>query len=259
MKIHALQYDITWEDREATRATVERLLERARPAAGDLIVLPEMGFTGFSMDPARVADGEARETESLLAALARRHGAWVLGGIVTRAADGRGRNEAALASPDGAPAARYTKIHPFSPTGEHRRYEAGGEVVVAPCGAFGLAPFICYDLRFPEIFRTAARRGATLLAVLANWPEARHAHWRVLLQARAIENQAWVVGVNRCGSDPKFVYAGGTAIVDPFGTVVAEAGDGEAVVTAAADPESVAGLRARFPVLDDLRPEWTRE
>ena len=93
---------------------------------------------------------------------------------------------------------------------------------------------------------------------IANWPETRHAHWRTLLQARAIENQAWVVGVNRCGRDPKFVYAGGTMIVDPMGRIVAEAGDAEAVLVAEADPEVALQFRSSFPVLDDLRPEWTR-
>ncbi|BET65875.1 carbon-nitrogen family hydrolase [Opitutales bacterium ASA1] len=257
MRTIVLQYDIAWEDREANIATVSRLAETAKPEPGDLLVLPEMGLTGFSMSPARVADSEARETESALSALAVRHRTYVIGGYVSRAPDGRGRNQALLALPDGAIAAVYTKIHPFSHTGEHRRYEAGREIVTVSCGDFVVAPFICYDLRFPEIFRTAARRGATLLVVVASWPEARHAHWRALLQARAIENQCWVVGSNRCGRDPKFTYRGGSIVVDPFGTIVAEADAGETALAAALDAEAVHGLRRSFPVLEDLEPHRT--
>ncbi len=257
MQVVALQYDIKWENRAANHDTVRRMLAQARPGPGTLIVLPEMGLTGFSMAPEKVADGPERETERMLRALAREHRAPVLGGMVTRAPDGRGRNEALLADPDGGVAARYAKIHPFSHTGEHRRYEAGAEVVVASCGGFQLAPFVCYDLRFPEVFRTAARRGATLLVVIANWPEARHAHWRALLQARAIENQCWVVGVNRCGRDPKFNYRGGSVVIDPFGAITAEAGEEERALRASLDPAAVARLREAFPVLDDLKPERT--
>ncbi|MGH8021112.1 MAG: nitrilase-related carbon-nitrogen hydrolase [Opitutaceae bacterium] len=257
MEVVALQYDIAWENRPENAAIIHRMLTEASPGPGALIVLPEMGLTGFSMAPDKVADGPARETERILRTLARAHRAHVLGGLVTRAPDGRGRNEALLAGPTGEVVARYSKIHPFSPAGEHRRYEAGKEVVVAACGAFQLAPFVCYDLRFPEIFRTAARRGATLIAVIANWPETRHAHWRTLLQARAIENQCWVVGVNRCGRDPKFNYPGGSLVIDPFGTVVAAAGEGEHALRASLDPAAVARFRKDLPALADLKPERT--
>lgn len=258
MNVLALQYDIAWEDRDANLSKVRRLLSASAPGPGALIVLPEMALTGFSMNPDKVADTEARECETALRQLALEHRSWVLGGVVSRAPDGRGRNEALLATPEGGVGARYTKIHPFSLTREHVHYEAGADVVVAPCGPFRLAPFVCYDLRFPEVFRTAARRGATLLVVIANWPEARHAHWRALLQARAIENQAWVVGVNRCGRDPKFVYAGGSLVIDPSGRVEAEAGAEEEVLRGVIDLQKSEELRASLPFLGDIRQEWTR-
>ncbi|RME71996.1 MAG: carbon-nitrogen family hydrolase [Verrucomicrobia bacterium] len=258
MRVLAVQYDIAWESRDANIAAVEAMVTAAAPPAGSLIILPEMGYTGFSMQPARVADSEARETENALCALARRHASWVLGGLVQRAEDGRGRNNALLAGPDGTALATYTKIHPFSHTGEHRRYVAGEEVVVAPAGPFQLAPFICYDLRFPEIFRTAVRRGADLMVVIANWPEARFAHWEVLLRARAIENQAWVIGVNRCGADPRFTYPGVSLIIAPDGATVARAGDGAEVLAADIAIEPLRQWREAFPVLRDLRERWTR-
>lgn len=258
MNLAGVQYDIAWEDRAANVATVRRLLGPAAVAPGSLIVLPEMGLTGFSMDVARVADTGARESESALVALARDTRSWVVGGVVTRAPDGRGRNEALVAAPDGTVAGRYAKMHPFTFTGEERHYAPGDEPVVLPCGPYQLAPFVCYDLRFPEIFRTAARRGATLFVVIACWLETRHAHWRPLLQARAIENQAWVVGVNRCGRDPKFNYPGGSAVFAPDGRAVAELGAAEGVLRASLDAAAVPATRDPFPVLRDLRPDWTR-
>jgi predicted amidohydrolase len=259
MKIFALQYDIAWEDRAANIATVQRLAAQAAPPPGSLLVLPEMAFTGFSMKVDRVADTAAREAETAMLALARNHRCWVIGGLVRRAADGRGTNAAVLCSPDGAVVGSYAKIHPYSHGGEDRFYAAGHDVVVWPCGPHQLSPMICYDLRFPEIFRTAARRGATLLVVIANWLETRHEHWPLLLRARAVENEAWVVGVNRCGRDRRNGYRGGSCLIDPTGQVVAQAGEGEGVLVAEADLERVRAVRESFPVLDDLRPEWTRE
>ena len=258
MRIHGLQLDIRWEDRAANLASARRLLAGAGAAPGGLVILPEMGLTGFSMRVDRVADTEERESETALRHLALDTQCWVLGGLVTRAPDGRGRNEALLAGPDGAVAGRYAKMHPFSFTGEEKFYAAGDDPVVLPCGPFQLAPFVCYDLRFPEIFRTAARRGATLFVVIACWLDLRHAHWRPLLQARAIENQAWVVGVNRCGRDPKFSYPGGSVVFAPDGSAAAELGAVEDVLSAALDPAAVPAIRDPFPVLRDVRPDWTR-
>lgn len=258
MNVTGLQFDITWEDRAANIATARRLVARAGVARGSLIVLPEMGLTGFSMHVDRVADTPARESESALRALASDTGSWVVGGLVSRAPDGRGLNEALVAAPDGAVAGRYAKMHPFTFTGEEKHYAPGPEPLVVPCGAFQLAPFVCYDLRFPEVFRTAARRGATLFVVIACWLEARHVHWRPLLQARAIENQAWVIGVNRCGRDPKYNYPGGSVVFAPDGRAVAELGATEGVLRATLDPAAVATVREPFPVLRDLRADWTR-
>lgn len=257
MKVVALQYDIAWEDRAANVATARRLAAAAAPAPGDLLVLPEMALTGFSMQVDRVADSAAREGGRALEALARECGAWVIGGLVSRAADGRGRNEAVVIAPDGTPAGRYAKMHPYSHGGEDRHYAAGAEPLVLACGGWRLAPFVCYDIRFPEIFRSAARRGADLFVVIANWLELRHEHWRLLLQARAVENQAWVVGVNRIGRDPKNAYRGGSCVIDPTGRLVAGAGAEETALVATLDHDALCAVRAAFPVLDDLRPDWT--
>jgi len=125
--------------------------------------------------------------------------------------------------------------------------------VVAPVADALLGLSICYDLRFPELFRMGVLQGAQLIALGANWPDARHTHWRALLIARAIENQAFVLGVNRTGTDPHLSYAGGTIAIDPRGTILGELGHGEGVLSIDIDPKVVTDWRATFPALRDIR------
>ena len=141
----------------------------------------------------------------------------MLGGTVTKGANDKGRNECVAFSPEGRLLARYCKMQPFTLGGEMKHYSAGPAVARFEWGGFSVSPFICYDLRFPELFREATRRGASLLVVIANWPIVRVDHWVTLLRARAIENLAYVVGVNRCGTDPALVYPGRSIVVDPKG------------------------------------------
>ncbi|HYR58561.1 MAG TPA: nitrilase-related carbon-nitrogen hydrolase [Chthoniobacteraceae bacterium] len=251
----AVQLDIAWEDKDANFRKVRALVEAAAPAAGSLVVLPEMFASGFSMNLEKTRQGAAREDETFLAGLAREHGVFVVGGVVSSGAGAMGRNEAVAFSPDGKLLARYAKIHPFSLGGEAQGHERGAEIVTFEWGGFVVAPFVCYDLRFPEIFRAAARRGASLFVVIALWPVKRQQHWLTLLQARAIENQAYVVGVNRVGAEPEFFYAGRSVVVDPHGVIIADAGEREHVLGAALDPEIAAAWRHEFPALRDAH--WT--
>jgi predicted amidohydrolase len=129
-------------------------------------------------------------------------------------------------------------------------------VVTFQWGGFTVAPFICYDLRFPEVFRAAVRKGADLIVVVASWPDPRHHHWTTLLKARAIENQAAVIGVNRAGTDPMFRYAGGSLILGPQAEVLAEAGEAPGCIRAEILPDMVADWRGKFPALRDRRPDY---
>jgi omega-amidase len=259
MQVIGVQLDIAWEDPAANREKVRSLLAAAPPQPGALVVLPEMFATGFSMNADRVAEAEAGATETIVADLARHHRATIVAGLPVRGRNGNERptNQAVVFNDRGDVIVRYRKLHPFALGQEDRHYAAGDDVTSFAWGGLNVAPFVCYDLRFPEIFRRATtRREAELLIVIASWPVARGAHWSTLLRARAIENQAFVVGVNRCGRDPAFEYPGLTAIIDPSGTALAEAGHLEQLVAADVDVEALRTYRAKLPFLADVRAEF---
>ena len=250
MRVHAVQLDCVWEDPEASRQKVAHLLAGLDCGSDDLVVLPEMFLTGFSTNTAVTAQAPGGAHEALLAGWASQLGCAVLGGVVSQ--DERGTfNESVAYAPDGRLLARYAKRQPFSLGGETVVHASGREAVVFDWAGLRLGPLVCYDLRFPEIARDAARLGAEVLVCIASWPIARVEHWLTLLRARAIENQAWVVGVNRCGKDPHFTYPGRSVVVDPHGVIVADASDREGVISAECAPEVVRSWRAAFPALRD--------
>jgi omega-amidase len=256
MKLIGVQLDIVWEDKPATFDRVRRLLEVQRPQAGSLLVLPEMFSTGFSMNVAKIDEAGERPAEAFLRSLALDYKTYLLGGVVNVGPDGRGRNQALAFAPDGRELVRYDKIHPFTLGEEGKHYTGGDAVHVFNWDNLTVAPFVCYDLRFPEVFRAAARRKAQLLAIIANWPYPRESHWVTLLQARAIENQAYVIGVNRCGKDPKHMYFGRSMIVDPHGKILADAGNEEGLVSADIDAQVVDAWRRDFPALLDMKARY---
>jgi predicted amidohydrolase len=255
MKVALLQADIAWEDVAENHRRAAQLLVRAKEGGATLAVLPEMFSTGFSMDAARIAQPAGGPSESFLREQARELGLWILASVPEQG-EPAPRNMAMLVSPEGT-VVRYAKIHPFSFAGEDRVYTAGDRVVTAEVDGVRVTPLVCYDLRFPEPFRAAAD-GTDLFVVVANWPDQRREHWRTLLRARAIENQAYVVGVNRAGEGNGLNYAGDSAAIAPLGETLAEAGPGEQVLFADVDPAVVAKLRERFPALQDRRPSAYR-
>lgn len=253
MKVASCQLDIVWEDKPANYAKVRQLVRDARLDPGTLLVLPEMFSTGFSMDLAATREDNPSSTESFLAGLAAERELFVLGGLAVTSVDGRVRNQAVVFSPKGALLTRYSKIQPFTLGGESQHYAAGAEIVDFDWQGCKVAPFVCYDLRFPELFRAAVKRGAQVFVVIANWPARRVDHWLTLLRARAIENQAYVVGVNRCGADPKSSYPGRSVVVDPHGIIRLDLGQGEGIASIELDLASLEQWRAEFPALKDMR------
>jgi omega-amidase len=258
MQIIALQLDSVWENKAANHDKVLALLDMTRPSAGALVVLSEMFATGFSMNVSAIHD-QSRETQDFLSRTAAERKIYLMGGVVMKDdATGRGRNESVVYSPEGKEVARYCKLQPFTLGGESEHYVAGGRTVLFECQEFMIAPFICYDLRFPELFRRAAAQGANLIVVIASWPAMRDDHWVTLLKARAIENQAYVMGVNRCGRDPKHYHSGRSIIYDPHGRVLADAGSEEGWIEAQLELQPLLDWRRNFPALADIRPDFNR-
>lgn len=255
MNVIALQYDIAWEDKPANFAKIRKLLSEIGPAKGSLVALPEMFATGFSMKADTIAEEYGGPTEQFLADTAREFGVGLLAGAAMRGRDGRARNKALVFSPAGELLVFYAKMQPFTPGGEPEHYQAGQKPVAFRWEDCMVSPFICYDLRFPEVFRAAAAaHRPELFVLIANWPEKRIQHWVRLLQARAIENQAYVVGVNRLGSDPYYTYPGRSLVIDPQGEILADAGGREGCIRAQLDLAALRKYREGLPFLDDMKP-----
>jgi len=255
MKVYALQYDIAWEDKAANQALIESELRKFQPEPESLVVLPELSCLGFSMRREGLAEESGGPTQLFYQRLAREYGVYLVGGVTWWGSSGLGRNMALVLGPDGRILGHYAKQHPFSYGGETEHFEAGEGFFHFDWRGCRVAPLICYDLRFPETFRLLALEGVQLFVVIANWPSARVAHWDALLVARAIENQAYVLGVNRVGQDPKVTYPGSSRWIDPQGKVLAQLGDQPGVLVGELDQAEQEAYRGRFPALRDIRPE----
>lgn len=245
---------LAYGDDESKPDRTRRVADLVRAQRGaDLVVLPELWPNGgFAYDTWE--DGAETLEGAVVSALreaARDLGATVhLGSFVERDDAGRLFNTSVLVAPDGAVLARYRKVHLFGfGDGEPKLLTAGVGPVVH--GRYGLAT--CYDLRFPEMFRALLDGGAEVLLLPAAWPAKRVGHWQLLARARAVENQCYVVACNTAGAHAGVPMGGRSAVVDPWGEVLAEAGDGEEVLVVDLDLDLVRSTRTSFPVLADRR------
>jgi len=257
MQLHLFQTDIRWEHPEENRHWLSTRIEQLKPAAGDLVILPEMYATGFSMNVQETAEEAGREQPNadFLLHTAHNTGCCIIGGVATKSKT-RVYNEAIAAFPDGHES-RYRKHQPFTAGGESEVFTAGDHLLLFDWQQWCVGLTICYDLRFPELYRSLALGGAELLVNIANWPRRRISHWVTLLKARAIENQCYVAGVNRVGEDPENHYPGRSVVVDPHGKIIADAGDKAGVASVEIDIENIRAWRREFPALDDVRHEAT--
>jgi predicted amidohydrolase len=245
LRVSLVQQPLVWQDPERNRAHFEALL---LPLAGntDLVVLPETFTTGFSMEVERLAESAGGLSAQWLARLAIRLDAAVTGSIITRDAE-RYFNRLLWAAPTGALRA-YDKRHLFRMAREHQHFTAGRAAWSTPWRGFNVCPLVCYDLRFPVFSRRRAQLDYDLLLYVANWPAARANAWRQLLRARAIENQAYVLGVNRVGVDGQGgAYAGDSAAIDFLGEPLAELGAAARVTTLSLDGAALHAFRSKFP------------
>jgi predicted amidohydrolase len=256
MRVALIQHGIAWEDAPANYAHLSPMIADAARGGARLVVLTEMYATGFSMHTDRIAEPFDGSSARFLVEQAREHGVWVCGSVAERAPgdppEAKPGNVLIIAAPDGA-IHRYTKIHPFSYAGEHERFRAGKELLTVDIDGVRVTGFVCYDLRFADEFWTIAP-ATDCYVVVANWPAARRDHWRTLLVARAIENEAYVIGVNRVGEGGRLSYAGDSLAVSPWGEIITDGdGAGETVLFAEVDASVVDDTRARYPFLQDRR------
>jgi len=252
MRIAAIQHDIVWEDRDANFERLAPRIAGAVATGAELVLLTETFSTGFSMAPG-IGEPEGGPSSQFLTGQAAAHGVWV-GGTCPEIAEGGELpyNSFVLAGPDGT-VHRYRKLHPFTHAGEHERFRAGEKPVTVQIGGLRVTPFVCYDLRFADVFWQAATETDVYL-VPANWPSPRRHHWQTLLVARAIENQAYVVGCNRVGTAGDGTeHVGDSRIVSPMGELLASAAGVETIVLADVDPAEVTATRERLKFLPDRR------
>jgi omega-amidase len=252
MRIAAAQMDIAFEDRAANYDKARLFAENAARQNADLLVLPEMFSTGFSMNPGKTAEPADGATPAFLRTCAREARLGILGGFVLGEDGQKPMNVALAVDRNGDDLALYAKTHLFSYTSEDQHHAAGDGPHPFTFEGVRAACFVCYDLRFPELFRNVAD-DCHVVFVIASWPAPRQAHWDILLQARAVENQLYVVGVNRVGEGDGLAFGGGTVVVDPSGRIIERKRDVEGLLVADIDPLEVASVREAFPFLKDRR------
>jgi len=250
-----IQRDIAWLD---SNKNFEQLREWALTASrqADFIVLAETFSTGFAVNNLGITEEMGKQSREFLLDIASELHVWIAGSFIEKCGTTDSENfvnynTCMVAGPRGE-AFEYRKLHPFTPGGEHRDVLPGSKIQVISIGGIRLTPFLCYDLRFANIFWDSAH-DTDVFVVMANWPQTRQSHWNTLLSSRAIENQAYVVGCNRIGAGGGNEYHGGSQVVDPSGRVVASLGNESAILFAQIDPHLVQLTRSSFPCLADRR------
>lgn len=256
-KVYAVQFDIVHSRKDVNFEIVSGMLRTEHPYPGSVILLSEFFSTGFSADPESFAEMPSGfgfgATSDFLSALADEFNCTVVAnGVVFNG--GMMRNREAVFRPGRLDAvAYYDKIHPYSAGGENLKIEGGDFVGVFSFAGMRVAMLVCYDLRFPEPFRAAAFAGCHAVFISASWPSHREEYWKTLLRARAMENQMYIVGANRVGSDPYYSYSGSSMIVGPDGAILKEAGTSSCIISAEISADAVCEQRRTCRLLDDAR------
>ena len=248
MKISLIQMDIAWGDVEANIRRAETMMERQE---ADLYVLPEMWSTGYAVHPEEVAEEEScSKALSWMRRMAARHQCGVCGSLALRISDdGSYRNRLCFVTPKEE--VYYDKHHLFTFAHEDEYYTRGDRPVVVSYGGMRFLLLVCYDLRFPLWSRWGRAGEYDAIIYVANWPSTRQLAWDTLLRARSMENQCYVIGVNRVGMERKMLFTGGSTVIDPTGTTICTCQGEERTCQAEIDVAKVEHLRETFPVLRD--------
>ena len=248
LKTTIIQTELVWEDIEANLAAFDDKINAIQDKT-HLIVLPEMFTTGFSMNPANLAQNMNGFSVKWLREKSRQKNADMVGSIIF-ADNGKFFNRLIWVKPQDD-VFTYDKRHLFRMAGEEKVYSAGRKNITVELKGWKIRPFICYDLRFPVWTRNFENRYDAAIFI-ANWPERRSAHWKLLLQARAVENQCYVIGVNRVGTDGNgHTYSGDSSIIDPVGNIIFQKQDQDVTYTADLSYETLQNTRDSFPVWMD--------
>ena len=253
MKVSLIQSDIAWNDPRENIARCTTLAREALDAGGEVLLFPEMFTCGFSMPTGELAKESALQGLAFLEETARTKQVYTAGSLPELSPEGNLFNTLWICTPQGE-RIPYRKVHLFSFGDETRLYTAGSHFVSLHIGPLSCSPFVCYDLRFGAPFHELAQK-TDLFIIVANWPSSRREHWLTLLRARAIENQAFVIGVNRVGEGGGLVYSGDSAAYAPDGTELVRLSDRPGVATVDVDPRVVSQWRSTFPAIRDRRPD----
>ncbi len=246
--VGSIEKNITW-----LKSQLEQLSNNSMP---DAIVLPELWTTGFYPTPiSDYADENGNHIKEILSTLSKQYHVNIVGGtVITRTGSGI-RNTCHCFNREGSLTATYSKTHLFSPMGENKHFTPGEDMTIFTIDGVRCGIAVCYDIRFPEWIRKLALKDISILFLPAAWPKRRLDHWRILSQARAIENQMFVVTANCAGKQPAMKCAGHSAIIDPWGELLAEAGEEPTIMTAELDLDVQREIRDKFNVFADRRPE----
>lgn len=248
--------DIVFGEPNKNYHTAERLIEQAMKESPELIVLPELWTTGYDLTRLEeIADKGAAESIAFLQKAAKKYQVHFVGGSVANQGSTGVQNTLLIVNKAGALVHQYSKLHLFKLMDEHIYLEAGSKKGLFELENRLFGGLICYDIRFPEWIRSHTAMGAEALFIVAEWPSPRLHHWRALLIARAIENQCYVIACNRSGADPNNQFAGHSMVIDPWGEIIAEAGEHEEILQAEIDLDMVMDVRKKIPVFADRKPE----
>ena len=251
MKIGLVQYSPSWENKQGSKSSINQLL-KVIDSTFSLLIFPELTLTGFTMRSKRFAETISGESVDYFASLASKFNTHIFAGIIEADGD-KYFNTMIHLDNSGKLVTRYRKIHPFSFSGENRHYHSGDRSVITTIDGVKFGLSICYDLRFPELYRFYAKERVPIIIDIANWPQERIEHWSALLKARAIENQAYVIGINRVGKDKANSYPGRSAVFHPFGKELLSLNDKTMLKIVSVSIDEVTETRTKYPFLDDMK------
>jgi omega-amidase len=250
LKIGLVQYNPEWENKSENKRKISSLTKGINET--DLLVFPEMTLTGFSMSAEKLSEEMQGDSFYFFSELSSKFSTNIFAGIIEKE-NGNYFNTLIHINSTGSLVNSYRKIHPFSYSDENKYYTPGIKPVITEVKGVKTGLSICYDLRFPELFRFYAKERVDLIINIANWPIVRIAHWKILLQARAVENQCYVAGVNRVGDSPNLKYNGVSSVFDPMGAEIISVENDEKILSVEIDVDTAKEIQTKFPFLNDIK------